>query len=68
MIELLVSVCLITDPQQCKDVRLSYVADGMTPRQCLMGAQPELAKWSAGHPKWRIDKWRCQKPDEVAKI
>ena len=68
MIELLATVCLITTPAQCKDVHLSYTADSVTPHQCMMFGQAELAKWSEGHPKWRIEKWKCQKPGEVAKI
>ncbi len=68
MIELLVTVCLINTPGECKDVHLSYTADSVTPHQCMMFGQAELAKWSEGHPKWRIEKWKCQKPGEVAKI
>ena len=68
MIELLVSVCLIDDPQRCKDVHLTYVAESVTPHQCVMYGQVELAKWSEGHPKWRISKWRCQPAHRVAKI
>lgn len=33
-----------------------------------MFGQVELAKWSESHPKWRIEKWKCQKAGEVAKI
>lgn len=68
MIELLVSVCLIDDPARCKDVRLSYLAEGLSPYQCVMSGQAEIAKWSEGHPKWRIAKWRCQTAGRVAKI
>lgn len=66
MIELLVSVCLVNDPKQCKDVHLTYADDNLTPLQCVMRGQPEIAKWSAGHPKWRVEKWTCQRPDEIA--
>jgi hypothetical protein len=68
MIELLISVCLIHQPATCKDVHLSYVAEALTPYACLMRAQPELARWAEAHPKWRIEKWRCQDPKQVAKI
>ena len=51
MLELMVSVCLISDPARCKDVALTYSAENLTPMQCMMGAQPEIAKWIEAHPK-----------------
>lgn len=68
MIELLLSVCLIDEPRRCKEVNLTYTADAVTPHQCMMFGQAEIAKWSAGHPKWRIEKWKCQKPGMTARI
>ncbi len=68
MIELLASVCLITSPGHCKDVHLTYTADSVTPRQCMMFGQSELAKWNEAHPKYRVDKWRCQPAGRVANI
>jgi len=68
MIELLATVCLIATPGQCKDVHLTYAADSITPHQCMMFGQAELAKWSVGNPKWRIDRWKCQRAGEIAKI
>jgi hypothetical protein len=68
MIEILLSVCMVSDPQRCKDVHLTYAAESVTPHQCMMFGQAEIAKWSTGHPKWRVDRWKCQKPGQVAKI
>ncbi|GBF28437.1 hypothetical protein MnTg02_03501 [bacterium MnTg02] len=59
MIELVISVCLISTPSECKDVHLTYVAQGLTPYSCLMRAQPKIAKWSIHHPRWSIRKWHC---------
>lgn len=59
MIELIFTVCLVASPESCEERHLTF-AEAMTPMQCLMGAQPELAKWSEAHPKWRIGKWRCR--------
>ena len=36
MIEILVSVCFITDPAKCKEVHLTYAAEAVTPHQCMM--------------------------------
>lgn len=68
MIELVMSVCLIAEPQRCKDVTLNFEADNETPMQCNLFGQPEMAKWINAHPKWRILKWRCQPAGQVAKI
>jgi hypothetical protein len=68
MLELMVSVCLINDPARCKEVSLTYSAESLTPMQCMMGAQPEIAKWIEAHPKWALKKWTCQRAGQYAKI
>jgi hypothetical protein len=68
MLELVVSVCLVDDPARCKDVNLVFTAEGMSHMQCVMGAQPEIAKWMDGHPKWVLKRWTCQKAGQFAKI
>ncbi len=44
MIELLANVCLVASPAQCKDVHLTYAADGVTPHLCMMFGQGELMR------------------------
>lgn len=68
MLELLMTVCLLSDPSRCKDVPLTYSAEHLTPMQCMMGAQPEIAKWIDSHPKWTLKRWTCQKAGTFAKI
>lgn len=68
MLELLVSVCLINEPSRCKDVSLTYSAEGMSQLQCVMGAQPEIAKWIEGHPNWVAKRWECRPAGLMAKI
>lgn len=58
MIELLFVACLATAPDQCRE--RSLVFTDITPMQCLMGAQPELAKWTNQHPNLEIKSWRCR--------
>ncbi|MFN3867707.1 MAG: hypothetical protein ACK4MF_01420 [Hyphomicrobiaceae bacterium] len=67
MIEIVMSVCIIAEPTRCEDVRLSYMADAITPHQCMMYGQAEIAKWMEGHPKWRVAKWRCGPAGRIAK-
>jgi hypothetical protein len=68
MLELVVSVCLIADPTRCKDVSLVYMAEGMTPMQCLMASPAEIAKWAEGHPNWFAKKWTCRSAGQLANI
>ncbi|WP_152474165.1 hypothetical protein [Roseovarius sp. THAF9] len=58
MIELLFIACMANDPTQCRERSLIFT--NVTPMQCLMGAQPELAKWVVSHPNSRIRSWRCR--------
>ena len=59
MLELVVAVCLIKQPSQCKDVVLNFEADNATPMQCALYGQAEMAKWLPGRPRYRIMKRRC---------
>ena len=49
MLELVVSVCLLEDHSRCKDVSLTYMAESMTPMQCMMASPSEIAKWAEGN-------------------
>lgn len=68
MIELVVSVCLVSTPDRCKDVNLVFDAESVTPMQCMMGAQPEIARWIDEHPKWQLKGWTCQPAGRFAKL
>ena len=57
MIELVFIACLSASPVDCEERSLLYT--DITPMACLMGAQPELARWAETHPRWRIASWRC---------
>ncbi len=35
--------------------------------QCLMRAQPEIAKWAEAHPKWNVKRWTCRPAGKIAK-
>jgi hypothetical protein len=61
MIELIVSVCVLSHPDQCQEKHLGF-ASSMSLRQCVMSAQPYLAQWINEHPQWLIVRWRCEHP------
>jgi hypothetical protein len=68
MLELIVSVCLVDNPTRCKDVSLVYLAESVTPMQCMMQSQAEIAKWTEGHPNWVAKRWSCRPAGRYAKI
>jgi hypothetical protein len=61
MIEMIVTVCALAQPNQCEDQHLQYAGIGSL-RQCAMNAQPYLAQWISQHPKWTIKRWHCEVP------
>lgn len=58
MIELIFVACLTTAPDNCEN--RSFLYTGISPMVCMMGAQPELARWAATHPNFRIASWKCK--------
>jgi hypothetical protein len=67
MIEIVLAVCAIQQPAQCKDVRLTYLAENVTPAQCIRYGQPEIAKWLESNPKWGVMRWKCAPARNSAK-
>lgn len=59
MIELVFMACLSATPQICEE-RAMPIAEVANPAACLVSAQPRLAEWVEGHPKWRITRWKCR--------
>ena len=67
MIELLVAVCQINNPNTCKDVSLIFSAEALTPMQCVMRAEPQIAKWINEHPGWQTKRFTCRPAGRYAK-
>ncbi|HSI42339.1 MAG TPA: hypothetical protein VLA00_17470 [Xanthobacteraceae bacterium] len=62
--ELILSICLVATPGVCKEEYIALEAEKVSlPTQCVFGAQPMIAEWSESHPKWRVTKWRCGRPE-----
>lgn len=59
MLSIVLSACLIADPNQCRDfkVPVDFQMDAM---HCAMAAPPIFARWAEEHPQWQIKRWRCQ--------
>ncbi|MGH6815826.1 MAG: hypothetical protein ACREC6_08980 [Hyphomicrobiaceae bacterium] len=62
MIAIVLSICLHSDPAVCRDHHIPLLY-GISPAQCMMLAQPHIAKWNEEHPEWRVIRWRCRAVD-----
>ncbi len=58
MIELLFVTCLSASPKVCEEHSMLYT--DMSAMTCLMQAQPELAKWTESHQRWKVTSWKCR--------
>lgn len=61
MIELVFVTCLSAAAQStpaCHERSLIFV--DVSPMMCVLGAQPQLARWIETHPGERILSWRCR--------
>jgi hypothetical protein len=61
MIELVITACIVAQPATCRDQKVLLDAS-TTPFQCMMNAQPAIAQWGTEHPKWFVQRWKCQYP------
>lgn len=58
MTELLFVVCLAASPDVCEEQSMQYL--DVSPRACLMRAEPQLALWAVQHPGWNVQRWSCR--------
>lgn len=61
VVEIIVTVCAIAQPQLCEDRHLQFASAGSL-GQCTMAAPPYIAQWIGQHPKWTATRWRCDYP------
>lgn len=61
MLEIALTVCLLTQPERCKDVSLTYSAEAVTPMQLMASAQPEIARWLDEHPGYYARRWAVRR-------
>lgn len=63
MVDLILTVCLIAHPGQCREEHLYFQREGPALMRCMSLAPSELAKWAEEHPALRIMRWKCAYPD-----
>jgi hypothetical protein len=68
MIEIAAAVCMISAPERCHEIQLTFDVENVSPANCMMFGQTQLAQWAAEHPNWRISKFMCRPAGQVAKL
>ena len=65
---IVLSVCTLLTPTQCKDVHLQAVSEFgaslQVPFNCVKQGQLEGQKWIEQHPGWRIERWNAPQRKE----
>jgi hypothetical protein len=70
LVDIVITAQLIASPVTRKDKHLIFSWLGprrQWRRQCMMSAQPEIAKWIGDHPAYFTARWRCENPDKRVK-
>lgn len=63
MVDLMLTVCLLADPNNCQTEHLYFESRGSL-AQCMFLAPAEIAKWSEQHPGRRVVRWKCTYPEK----
>lgn len=61
MLNIVLLVFTVCNTDTCMDRELILSDRELTPMQCMIKAQTELANWSAKNPGWTITKYHCER-------
>ncbi len=67
IIDLVLTICLLTAPSNCREERLHFENTGGL-LNCMFLAPAEIAKWSEDHPHLRVVRWKCDYPNREMHI
>jgi hypothetical protein len=62
LVDLILTVCLLAEPTNCRTEHLYFESRGSLV-QCMFLAPGEIARWSERHPKLKVVRWKCAYPD-----
>lgn len=63
MIDLILTVCMISQPNVCKEEHLYFQSRGSL-AQCMALSTPYVAKWAGDNPNWDVKSWTCGWPED----
>jgi hypothetical protein len=59
IVDLIIAVCMVSDPTLCRDEHLYFESHGSLER-CMFLAMPAVADWASRHPQWRVSRFHCE--------
>lgn len=63
LVALYLTTCLLNTPAQCDEKEFVFESSTGSLKQCMFAAPPFIAEWVSNHPKWKVTRWRCGKPN-----
>lgn len=66
MVELIVSLCLLGNPQKCHEEALTFAETPIL--TCMVAGQAQVATYMERRPRWFVKRWSCQPAGKFAKI
>ena len=60
MLSLVLAVCLMSDPQTCREERVP--TEATLPMECMQA----MTEWATQHPWLRVTRWACRRMDRTA--
>jgi hypothetical protein len=61
MIQIVMMVCRLGQPDLCEEQRFQFAWQGSV-QQCAMAAQPYIAQWIGEHSQWTVRNYHCERP------
>lgn len=62
MMELVVIVCMLAEPEKCEQIYLVSDAPGTNLVGCMLDGQKQASEWAETHPGWFVKRWSCGAP------
>ena len=59
VIELVVTVCLMSTPDRCGNEHFPVYQD-ISLSSCVMQAMPTVAQWAGEHQEYLVKSWHCR--------
>jgi hypothetical protein len=61
MIQIIMMVCKLAQPEMCEEQHLQFPFQGSL-QQCTFAAQIYIARWAGEHPQWTVKTFHCVYP------
>jgi hypothetical protein len=62
MFELVLVVCLASQPDQCSVERPPSIERFSNATACARDGYVHVVQWLIDHPNWNVRRWQCEQP------